>query len=126
MSAPGLGPGAQLPRLESSDWPTAGRLLAFDGERVTALTPIALAPGTPVSWNATAAGSIGEDQVVIVEGRVMRSRRRGDGRFEVLARLVNLRREDRLRLEAWLVGAAAVADGQGAGAGTPAESVSEG
>jgi hypothetical protein len=72
-----------------------GEALAFAGEVVDLALPRAFAPGTPVR------GTITIDGVnVSIDGRVIQSKRRGDGRFDVRARLVSLPRVDRLRLQA--------------------------
>ena len=71
-----------------------GDAVGFAREVVALTLPRAFAPGTPVR------GSITIDGVAIaIDGRVLGSKRREDGAYDVRARLVSLRREDRLRLE---------------------------
>jgi hypothetical protein len=71
-----------------------GEAIGFAREIVSLALPRAFAPGTPVR------GSIAIDGVEIaIDARVLASKRRDDGRHDVRARLVSLRRDDRLRLE---------------------------
>lgn len=64
--------------------------LAFDGNLLKLTSPQAFAPGSPIRFSAK-----GEDGDRNLEGRVLRSKRIDEQRFEVRLRLVNLRREDR-------------------------------
>ena len=57
------------------------------------------APGAPIAFEAVL-----EDGPVALEGKSHGSKRRGDGRFDVRLRMINLRREDRERLAALLQG----------------------
>ncbi len=78
-------------RIEAAD----GSAVSFDGEFLVARVSRPFAPGTPIRGSLT----IGELEIQI-EGRATGSKRMPDGTFEIRARLINLRREDRLRLEA--------------------------
>lgn len=78
-------------RIQGAD----GEAASFDGEFLVALLSRAFAPGTPLTGTLTLEG--GE---IAIEGRATGSRRQPDGRFEVRARLINLRREVRERLVA--------------------------
>jgi hypothetical protein len=75
------------------EWPGGHRgvLEAFDGRVVVLDAPVAFAPGAPmhlqVRFDASTTGTL--------EARSVGSRRRPDGRFEVRARPVNLRRQVR-------------------------------
>lgn len=72
-----------------------GEALSFAGETLVVVLDRAFAPGTPVRGTLTLAdGELG------IEGRVQGSKRTVEGRYEVRARLVNLRRTDRERLVA--------------------------
>jgi hypothetical protein len=64
--------------------------LAFDGNLMKLMSPIAFAPGSPIRF--TAAGEHGQRKF---EGRALGSKRVQGAEFEVRLRLVNLRREDR-------------------------------
>jgi len=64
--------------------------LAFDGNLLRLTSPVAFAPGSPIRFKAP-----GEHGDRNFEGRVLRSKRVQDERFEVQLRLVNLRRQDR-------------------------------
>jgi hypothetical protein len=72
-----------------------GEAISFDGEMFVGIVTRAFAPGTPFTGAITLA-----DGAVAIEGRATGSKRTADGRFEVRARLINMRREDRVRLEA--------------------------
>lgn len=65
----------------------------LEGERVALVSPRAFAPGAPLELQALVGG---ED--VPLRGKSLGSKRREDGRFDVRARLVSLRRVDRERL----------------------------
>lgn len=73
----------------------AGDALAFAGEALTLTLTRAFAPGAPIRVRLVIDGAD-----FTVEARAIGSKRRDDGTFEVRVRLVNLSREDRLRLEA--------------------------
>lgn len=64
-----------------------------NGELITLHLPRPFAPGTPFKGVA-----IAEDVEMAIEGRASGSKRMPDGAFEVRARLVSLRRDDRERL----------------------------
>ncbi|MCZ7687520.1 MAG: hypothetical protein M5U28_55795 [Sandaracinaceae bacterium] len=57
--------------------------------------PRAFAPGAPLALTLEL-----EDGALELTGKTIGSKRREDGRFDVRARLISLRREDRARLEA--------------------------
>jgi hypothetical protein len=72
-----------------------GFATALEGEFLVAVVARAFAPGTPLK------GTVTIDGVAIgIEGRATGSKRTPEGTFEVRARLVNLRKTDRERLEA--------------------------
>lgn len=68
---------------------------AFSSNVLSFVSPRAYAPGAPIVLART-------DREGRIEGRSLGSKRRDDGAFEVRARLVNLRREERLELESLL------------------------
>lgn len=70
-----------------------GHASAFDGEMIVLVLSRPLAPGTP--FRGVVAIETGE---IAIEGRATRSKRTADGTFEVRARLISLRRDDRERL----------------------------
>lgn len=75
-------------------------LLAVEGETLSFVGPRALAPGAPVILEVPRSGA-----PLALEGRSLGSRRTpsGEPRFEIRARLVNLRKIDR----EWLLAALA-------------------
>lgn len=71
-----------------------GEAVAFQGETLHAVLPRAFAPGAPVQLAlAFPSGS------TTVRGKTQHSKRRQDGRFDVHMRVLDLRRDDRQRLE---------------------------
>jgi len=64
--------------------------LTFDGNLLKLSSPVAFAPGSPIRFIAK-----GMDGDRSLEGRVLRSKRKGEQQFEIRIRLVNLRRDDR-------------------------------
>ncbi len=70
-----------------------GQALSVAGEVITLTLPRAFAPGAPFRGAVLL-----EEREIALEGRTVGSRKTPDGTFEVRVRLVNLRREDRLRL----------------------------
>jgi len=77
-----------------------GEALSFDGTETLALVaPRAFAPGTPIEMRFR----VGESAHTI-RGKARGSRRRDDGRYDVQARLISLRREQRLALRRALPG----------------------
>lgn len=72
-----------------------GLALAMAGEIITLSLPRAFAPGAPFRGAVVL-----DDREITLEGRTVGSRKTPSGAFEVRVRLVNLRREDRLRLAA--------------------------
>jgi hypothetical protein len=73
----------------------SGELVSFDGEFLVARVSKAFAPGTPFHGSVALEGG-----PLAIEGRANGSKRTSEGAYELRARIVNLRREDRLRLEA--------------------------
>jgi hypothetical protein len=67
----------------------------FDGSHLTFVSPRAFAPGAPIRFTATTGGAVRS-----FEGRAIGSKRIDEGRFEVRMRFVNLRRDDRVILNA--------------------------
>jgi hypothetical protein len=78
-------------RIESAD----GHAVSFVGETFVAVVSRAFAPGTPFRGVVTIEGVD-----LAIEGRANGSKRTPEGTFEVRARLINLRKADRERLEA--------------------------
>lgn len=74
-------------------------LLSLEGVQAALVSPRAFAPGAPIAFDALLG-----DGPVALEGKSHGSRRRGDGRFDVSLRMINLRREDRERLSELLQG----------------------
>jgi hypothetical protein len=72
-----------------------GEALKLEGEVLHVVLPRAFAPGAPFRMRVLLA-----DGPVDVDGKTIGSKRREDGRFDVRARLVSLRRTDRERLAA--------------------------
>jgi hypothetical protein len=70
-----------------------GRALTMAGEIITLSLPRAFAPGAPFRGTVVV-----PEREIAIEGRTVGSKKTADGAFEVRVRLVNLRREDRLRL----------------------------
>jgi hypothetical protein len=70
-----------------------GSAVSIAGEILTLMVPRAFAPGAPFRGAVLL-----PDGELSIEGRTVNSRKTPDGTFEVRVRLVNLRREDRLRL----------------------------
>ncbi len=70
---------------------------ALDGERVALVSARAFAPGAPIAIEVAT-----PDGTLALAGKCLGSKRRADGRFDVRARLVSLRREERDRLAALL------------------------
>ena len=69
-----------------------GELVSIEGETVALVSPRAYAPGAPIEMTALTEADIP------LRGKSLGSKRRPDDRFDVRARLVNLKREDRERL----------------------------
>lgn len=72
-----------------------GSATSFDGEFFVAIVSKPFAPGTPFHGSVTLGG-----ESIAIEGRATGSKKTAEGAFEVRARLVNLRKEDRERLAA--------------------------
>jgi len=71
-----------------------GEAVAFDGdESLRLIAPRAYAPGTPIELEL----ALGAESLAL-RGKARGSKRRDDGRFDVHARLVSLRREARAAL----------------------------
>ncbi|MEM1418190.1 MAG: hypothetical protein AAGH15_25060 [Myxococcota bacterium] len=68
-----------------------GAFLAYAGGILELVSPAPFAPGAPTRF---------EVDGIPLEGKSLGSKRRPDGDFHVRFRLINLRREHRLRLEA--------------------------
>lgn len=64
-------------------------LIAFEGEFLTMVSDVPLAPGTPTAI---------EIEEMALHGKSQGSKRLEDGRFRVRFRMVNLRKEQRERL----------------------------
>jgi hypothetical protein len=71
-----------------------GELVSMNGESVALISSTAYAPGAPIELTAV----LGEGDDIPLRGKCLGSKRRPDDRFDVRARLVNLKREDRERL----------------------------
>ena len=69
-------------------------LVHFAGENALLVSDKAFAPGKPLDVHV-----LFPDEDVIVKLKVAGSRRREDGRFDVRARIINLTRETRERLQ---------------------------
>ncbi len=67
-----------------------GTAISLDGEILRVVSPRAFAPGAPVEFTVEA---------MHLRAKSRGSRRRDDGSFDVRLRLVDLRRDDRGRLE---------------------------
>jgi hypothetical protein len=78
-------------RIESAE----GHAISFLGELLVVVVSKPFAPGTPLRGAIT----VGESEIGI-EGRATGSKRTPEGTFEVRARVINLRKTDRERLEA--------------------------
>ncbi len=74
-----------------------GEAVRLDGEIIHLVLPRAFAPGAPFRSTVRLA-----EVAVELDGRCIGSKRRDDGRFDVRARLVSLRRGDRECLSARL------------------------
>jgi hypothetical protein len=72
-----------------------GNAISFEGEFLVAVVSKPFAPGTPLRGTIV----VGESEIGI-EGRATGSKRTPEGTFEVRARVINLRKVDRERLEA--------------------------
>lgn len=70
-------------------------LVSLAGVQAAIVSPRAFAPGAPLSFEVRL-----EDGPLALEGKSHGSRRRDDGRYDVRLRMVNMRRSERLRLEA--------------------------
>ncbi len=76
-----------------------GEAVELSGETMKLLLDRAYAPGAPMSFQLEVSPELaGESRDIALEARTVGSKRLPDGRFEVRVRLVNLRRDDRLRL----------------------------
>jgi hypothetical protein len=73
----------------------AGSAVGLQGEVLTLVWPTAKAPGEPLALRGVLGGCETELRV-----KTVGSKRRADGRYDVRVRLVNLRRAQRLALEA--------------------------
>ena len=73
----------------------AGTAESWTGEVLVVSSPRAFAPGAPLRVELGA---------LTVEAKSLGSKKRDDGRFEVRLRAVNLRREQRLALDALFAG----------------------
>lgn len=74
-----------------------GELVRLSGEVLYTVLDRAFAPGRPLRLRVTL---LGVEEVLPVQGKVIGSKKRDDGRFDVRLRLINLRREHREQLEA--------------------------
>ncbi len=72
-----------------------GEAIAWSREVLHLVLPRAFAPGAPLALTLELDGGALE-----LTGKTIGSKRREDGRFDVRARLISLRRGDRARLEA--------------------------
>lgn len=81
-------------RLETGE---EAELVAMRGETLSLVSPRAFAPGAPVRLTALL-----EEGELSLSGKSLGSKRRDDARFDVRARLISLRREERERLAAAL------------------------
>lgn len=72
-----------------------GEAIAWSRDVLHLVLPRAFAPGAPIALTVELEGGALE-----LTGKTLGSKRRDDGRFDVRARLIDLRREDRARLEA--------------------------
>jgi hypothetical protein len=70
-----------------------GEALMLEGEVLRMVLDRALPPGTPIVVTLARA-----ELELRLQGKTLGSKRLEDGRYEVRVRLVNLRREDRVRL----------------------------
>jgi hypothetical protein len=84
-----------------------GEAVRFEAEVLHLILPRAFAPGAPLPLRAVlgdrgagdpGAGDSGVGEPLELAGKTLGSKRREDGRFDVRARLVSLRRTDRERL----------------------------
>ncbi|HEY8432146.1 MAG TPA: hypothetical protein VIL20_27405 [Sandaracinaceae bacterium] len=73
----------------------SGEAVAWAGEVLSLVLPRAFAPGAPIAFSIALEGG-----ALSLSGKTVGSKRRADGRFDVRVRLLNLRREERARLEA--------------------------
>lgn len=72
----------------------SGHFVAWTGEHLVVASPAAFAPGAPI--HLTLAMPDGE---LSVELRSMGSKKREDGLFDVRGRTINLKRQDKERLD---------------------------
>lgn len=70
-----------------------GEATAIAGEVITIVIERAYAPGAPIQIELSFEGG-----AITLRAKTVGSRRQPDGRFEVRARMLDLRREDRARL----------------------------
>lgn len=79
-------------------WDKAGEaeLVLLDGERLTVLSTVPAAPGTPLK------GKLLAEAEMPVELKVFSSKKTPEGRFTIVGRVVNLTRELRAALQAKL------------------------
>jgi hypothetical protein len=74
-----------------------GHAVAFERTIMHAVGDNAYAPGRPLELTLRLEG-----EAVEVRGKAIGSKKRDDGRFDLRIRLIDLRRDDRARLEAAL------------------------
>jgi hypothetical protein len=72
-----------------------GQAVSMAGEIITLQLPRAFAPGAPFRGAVILA-----EREIALEGRTVGSRKTADGTFEVRVRVVNMVKDDRLRLTA--------------------------
>ena len=72
----------------------AATLATYEGQFVTLLMARAYAPGQPLSFEVTL------DETFSIPMKCSNSRRQPDGRFEVRARILSIKKTERAQLEA--------------------------